>query len=80
MQRLRVYVYQTGNTEPETIITIPITVLRVAMKLLPQKVQDALADEGIDLSCLSEITGEQGTKGTLIEVEKVNQKLVIAVE
>ena len=80
MPRLKVLVYRKGQTEPETVITIPLPTLRAAMRLMPTAVREALEREGIDLSCLNDMVGDQGLKGTLIEVEKATQKIAITLE
>ena len=80
MQRLKILVYPSGKAEPETIVTIPLTTLRVGLKLLPKKIRTSLTKEGIDLSDLGQTTGESGPKGTLIEIETAVEKIVVSAE
>ncbi len=80
MQTLKLHIYKAGKSEPDTKITIPLSVLPVSEKLLPQRVKESLAKEGIDLNELGSLFGKQGPKGKLIEIENLNEKLVILVE
>ncbi|MDM8517911.1 hypothetical protein QUF76_17075 [Desulfobacterales bacterium HSG16] len=80
MQTLKLHIYKSGKADPETKITIPLSVLPVSERLLPQKVKASLAREGIDLNELGSLFGKQGPKGKLIEIENTNEKIVILVE
>ncbi|MBT3379678.1 MAG: hypothetical protein HN742_23395 [Lentisphaerae bacterium] len=80
MQRVRIQVYQIGQPEPHTTVTIPLVSLRVGMKLLPQAVADLLEQQGIKLGLLREMIGEQEGAGTLIDVESMVEKLSISIE
>ena len=78
MENLMIHVYETGKSKPETVITIPIQMLYISLKLIPQKIQISLEKEGIDIKVLNELATKKGPKGTLIEVEKPTEKLVIS--
>jgi len=80
MQRVKIQVYQIGEPEPHTTVTIPLGSLRIGMKLLPQSVADLLAKQGIQLGVLREMIGEQEGAGTLIDVESAAEKLSISIE
>ena len=80
MQTLKIHIYKPGKPEPETRITIPLSVLHISEKLLPSKVKNSLDTEGINLNELSGLFAKQGPKGTLIEVENLSEKIVIIVE
>ncbi|MCP4109006.1 MAG: hypothetical protein GY749_26325 [Desulfobacteraceae bacterium] len=79
-QTFKLHIYKSGKADPETKITIPLSVLHVAEKLLPRKVKESLSKEGIDINELSGLFGKQGPKGKLIEIENPDEKLVILVE
>ncbi len=80
MQTLRIDIYKTGKKEPETKIKIPLSSLSIAEKILPSKAKSSLDREGIDLGELSMLFAKQGPKGTLIEIENSNERLVISIE
>ncbi|MBW1700071.1 MAG: hypothetical protein JRH18_13545 [Deltaproteobacteria bacterium] len=80
MENLKIYLYETGKTKPETIITIPLTVLHIAQPLIPSRVKESLKREGIDIDSLSELASKKGPKGTLIEIESSKEKLVISID
>ena len=81
MKNLILRVYKPGKPEkPETTITIPLSVLHIAMQLLPKKTKSSLEKEGIDISQCSELIKEKHLKGTLIEIENPTERVVISVE
>jgi len=49
--KLKIRIYKTGQAKPETVVTIPLTVVRIATKLLPKKAKLALKEEGIEVPC-----------------------------
>ena len=80
MENLKIHVYETGKTKPETVITIPLNALHIAQDLIPNKTKLSLEKEGIELSKLSELSTKKGPKGTLIEIETAREKLVLAID
>jgi len=80
MANLKIKVYKTGKAKPETVVTIPSTVVRIATSLLPKKAKLALKNEGIDLNELSSLAEKQGVTGYLVEVERKTQRIVISLE
>jgi len=77
---LKIHIYKPGKKEPETKITVPLSSLKVSERLLPSKVKESLANEGIDLNELAGLFAKEGPRGTLIEVENANEKLELIVE
>ncbi len=80
MQSLRILLSKPGQEKAEKIISIPITVLHVGLDLLPKKIRFLLDKEGIDLSRCRELTKEKGLKGTLIEMETGEERVVISLD
>ncbi len=82
MADLKIRVFKGGKGEPETTVTIPGGVLKVASKLVPKQVAAALQDKGIDLDELIKLSQNPDVCGTLVEIEehKKNEKVVIALE
>ena len=80
MAKLKIKVYKTGQTKPESVVTIPLTIMRIATKLMPKKAKVALAEEGIDLNEITSLAEKQDVAGTLVEVEKEAKRIVVAIE
>jgi hypothetical protein len=82
MADLKIRVFKGGESDPETTVTIPGGVLKIASKLIPKQAAVALQKKGIDLNELVRLSENPAAKGTLIEVEehKKHEKVVIALE
>ena len=82
MANLKIRVFKGGETEPETTITIPGAVLKVASKLIPKRAATVLQNKGIDLDEIIRLSTDPEIQGTLIEVEehKENERIVISLE
>lgn len=82
MADLKIRVFKSGEVEPETTITIPGGVLKIASKLIPKQAAATLQDKGIDVDELIRLSENPDAQGTLIEIEehKKNEKVVIALE
>ena len=80
MKSLKTEVQKPGQKEPEKTITIPLTSLHIGLKLMPKKIKSSLAAERIHLTGCRELSKEKDLKGTLIEIERVGEKLMISAE
>lgn len=82
MKNLKVRVYKGGDNQPETTVTIPGGVLRLASKLIPKRAKEALLDEGIDINELVQLAEQPDVQGTIVEVEEhgKNERVVVALE
>ena len=81
MRTLKIHIYQSGDeAKPERIIAIPLTALDMGMKLLPKKTKSSLEREGMDLNQCRELIKDKDTKGTLIEIESPNERIVISID
>ncbi len=80
MADLKISIYKTDQTKPETVITIPLTVVRMATRLVPEKARTALENEGIDLNEIASLAEKQDVTGKLVEVERETERIVIAIE
>jgi len=82
MADLKIRVFKVGAAQPETTVTIPGGILKVAANLIPKQAAAALHDKGIDLDELVRLSSTPGFNGTLAEVEdhKEKQRVVISVE
>lgn len=82
MADLKIRVFKGGDPEPETTVTVPGGVLKIASKLIPKRATDALQEKGIDLDEIIRLSENPEARGTLIEVEehKKKERIVIALE
>lgn len=82
MRKLKIKVFKGAEADPETTCTIPVTVLKVAFKLVPKQARAALLEKGIDLEEIVKLSENPDAQGMLLEVEdhKKNERVVIALE
>jgi len=82
MTDLKIRVFKRGEKNPDTTITIPGNILKIASKLIPRKLSEILQDKGIDIGEIIRLSENPDAKGTLVEIEehKKNEKVVIALE
>ncbi|KPK70541.1 MAG: hypothetical protein AMJ84_07670 [Acidithiobacillales bacterium SM23_46] len=82
MADLKIRVFKGGAAQPETTVTIPGGVLKVASKLIPKVAADALREKGVDLDEIVRLSSNPEVKGTLVEVQDhgKNEKVVISLE
>lgn len=82
MVSLRIRVFKGGKSSPETTVSIPVAMLRLASRLLPRQTAGALREKGIELEEIIRLADNPEARGTLIEVEEhhKDQRIVIALE
>jgi len=82
MTNLKIRVFKRGETDPDTTITIPGNILKIASKLIPHRLSEILQDKGIDIAEIIRLSENPDAKGTLVEIEehKKSEKVVIALE
>ena len=82
MSNIKIRVFKRGETEPETTITIPGNILKIASKLIPHRLSEILQDKGIDIGEIIRLSENPDAQGTLVEIEehKKNEKVIIALE
>ena len=82
MADLKIRIYKGNLSDPETTITIPGNILKIASKLIPKKLAAFLQEKGIDVDELIKLSENPEARGTLVEIEehKKNEKVVIALE
>ncbi len=79
MEILKIELFVSGTSKPETSITISLNVIEHGKKLIPTKIKTILEREGIIISQLAELAEKKIPKGRLIEVENDKEKIVISV-
>ena len=82
MANLKIRIFKRGEPNPDTTITIPGNILKIASKLIPRRLTEILQDKGIDIAEIISLSENAEAKGTLVEIEenKKNEKVVIALE
>lgn len=82
MATLIIREYKLDDSEPETTVKIPGTVLKIASKLIPRKALEAMQGQGIDLEEIVRLSGDPEVRGIFAEIEehKDNKRIVISVE
>ncbi len=82
MADLRIRVFKSGEKEPETTVTIPGGVLKLASRLIPEQAAAALQGKGIDFDEIIKLSENPEIHGTVVEIEehKKNEKVVISLE
>jgi len=82
MADLKIRVFKGRDATPETTVTVPGSVLKIASKLIPRRAREALQEWGIDLEEIIKLSENPEARGTLVEVEehKKNERIVIALE
>jgi hypothetical protein len=82
MADLKIRVFKGGADEPETTVTIPGGILKVASALIPKQATEALHEKGIDLEEIIKLSNNPDAHGTLVEVEEhaKGEKVVISLE
>ena len=71
-----------GKDSPDTTVSIPIDILRIASRLIPVRAMKALADEGIDVEEIVRLSEQPEVQGVLVEVEDhtKNERVVVMLE
>jgi aspartokinase len=75
--------FKGSDLVPETTVTVPGGVLRIASKLIPKQAIEALQEEGIDLEeIIIRLSENPEANGTLVDVEdhKKHERVVISLE
>ena len=82
MLKLKIRIFKNNDTAPDTSMTVPLAVIKVASKLVPRKAIKVLDDLGIDLDEIIEISKTEEPLGILAEIEehKKNRKTIISIE
>ena len=82
MADLKIRVYKGGADEPETTVTIPGGILKVASSLVPKQATEALQEKGIDLEEIIRLSENPEAHGVLVEVEehRKNEKIIVSLE
>lgn len=80
MASLRIHVYKPGQSEPRTRIRVPLGVARTALRIMPAAAAALLGEHGVALAELAAQLERQDVRGTLAEIEKTDERIVIFID
>ena len=80
MENLIIKIFETANSKPDQVITVPLSKLNIGKQLLPVKAKNLLDREAIDITKVGELVSKNISKGSLIEIETGKEKIEISVE
>jgi hypothetical protein len=82
MADLKIRVFKGNGEQPETTVTIPGGVLKIASRLVPRKVAASLEEKGINLEEIVRLSQDPEVHGPLVEIEEhqKNERVVISLE
>ena len=82
MSDLKIRVFKGDEQQPETTVTIPGGVLKVASHLIPRKAAAALQDKGINFHEIVRLSDNPEAHGKLVEIEEhqKNERVIISLE
>jgi hypothetical protein len=79
---LKIRVYTGGKAEPDKTVTIPLSVVGVAARLIPREAAAEMKKQGVDLDEIVRLSASSDVRGILLEAEDhlENQRVVISIE
>ena len=81
MAKLRIQVYKNGAEEPQTSFAIPLSIIKVAAKVIPASVTKAMQVKGIDIKEIAKRLEDPEARGVLADInEKENERVVVSLE
>jgi len=80
MASIKITVFNLGETEPKTKVTIPLGIARVALRVMPEKASGLLKEHGIAALELADRIVEEGVTGVIAEIERPGERIVVALE
>ena len=82
MIKLKIRIYENGETEPKTTISVPLGMLRFVSRFVPANLKESLSKKGIDVELIADLAKSEEIHGTLVEIQehKKNERTVISIE
>ena len=82
MLKLKIRIFKNNDDKPDTTMTVPLGIIKVASRLVPRKAVKILDDLGIDFDQIIEISKTEEPLGILAEIEehRKHRKIIISVE
>ena len=82
MAKLKIRTYKNNENNPDTTISIPISILRFAKKMIPKPAATALHEKGVDIDLIVALARKEDVRGDIVEIEehKKNRRIVVSIE
>ena len=82
MANLKIRTYKENEADPDTTISIPVSILGYAKKVIPKHAAQALQEKGIDIDLILELARNEDIRGDIVEIEehKKSRKIIVAIE
>ena len=79
MSSLRIQVFKGDSQIRKTNVKVPLGVARIALRVMPPRVAELLGKEGIALAELAGALDKEGVTGTIAEVARQGETIVISI-
>ena len=80
VKELKISIYEGNAVNPDTVIKIPLTTLKIACALIPKKVSEKMGASGIDFQEILKLAEAGNVSGKLLEIQDKNDHIVISIE
>jgi hypothetical protein len=82
MLKLKIRIFKNNDHKPNTTMTVPLGIIKVASKFVPRKAVKVLDDLGIDFDQIMDLSKTEEALGTLAEIEehKKDRRIIISIE
>lgn len=69
MRNIKIRKYKIGSDTPEATVTIPLSIFKIATKIIPKKALGALQQNDIDIEEIQKLADNPDIQGTILEAE-----------
>jgi hypothetical protein len=82
MANLKIRIFRGSDPTPDSTVTVPGDLLKIASKLIPTKAIDTLQKEGVDLEEIIRLSENPEAHGILVDIEdhKKHERITISLE
>jgi len=82
MKSIKIREFKIDSDQPETTVTIPLSIFKIVAKIMPRKALDALQQNDIDVEEIQKLAENPEVQGTILEVEEHTKgsKTIISIE
>ncbi len=82
MHSIKIREFKIDSDQPETTVTIPLSIFKIVAKIMPRRALDALQQNDIDVEEIQKLAENPEVQGTILEVEEhaKRSKTIISIE
>ena len=82
MRSLKIRKFKIGSDTPEKTVTIPLSILKIAAKIVPKKALGVLQQNDIDIEEIQKLADNPDIQGIILEAEDhtKGEKVIISIE